>query len=90
AERHRDQRRKGVEATPYINHPIRVARILVDAGIEDDIILAAAILHDTVEDTETTLDELSARFGPEVAAIVAEMTDDKTQTKAERKQCQID
>jgi guanosine-3',5'-bis(diphosphate) 3'-pyrophosphohydrolase len=91
AERHRDQRRKGREASPYINHPIAVARLLAEVGgVSDPVLLQAAILHDTVEDTETTLDELEARFGPEVRRVVEEVTDDKTLPKLERKRLQIE
>ena len=86
ADKHRHQRRKDREASPYINHPIDLADILVnEAQVSDPLVLVAAVLHDTVEDTATTLDELEARFGPEVSAIVAEVTDDKALPKAERK-----
>ncbi|HET7811390.1 MAG TPA: HD domain-containing protein, partial [Steroidobacteraceae bacterium] len=77
AEKHRHQRRKDVEASPYINHPIQVAYILVQADIEDPVVLAAGLLHDTIEDTNTTLEELQIVFGYEIANIVAECTDDK-------------
>ena len=91
ADKHRDQRRKGVNSTPYINHPIHVAQILSEvAGMDDPEILAAAILHDTVEDTETTLSELEQRFGDRVARIVGEVTDNKALPKAERKRLQIE
>ena len=90
AEKHRSQRRKDVEASPYINHPIQVAHILVQADIEDPVVLAAALLHDTIEDTNTTHDEIEIVFGHEVANIVMECTDDKTLDKLERKQAQID
>jgi guanosine-3',5'-bis(diphosphate) 3'-pyrophosphohydrolase len=89
AQKHRDQRRKDREASPYINHPIDLANILVnEAGVTDAVTVVAAILHDTVEDTDTSVDELGARFGAEVTAIVAEVTDDKTLPKAERKRMQ--
>jgi guanosine-3',5'-bis(diphosphate) 3'-pyrophosphohydrolase len=90
AEKHRNQRRKDEDASPYINHPIQLAHILVQADIEDPVVLAAALLHDTIEDTNTTHDELEIVFGPEVARIVAECSDDKHLTKLERKQAQID
>ena len=90
AEKHRNQRRKDEEASPYINHPIQLAYILVQADIEDPVVLAAALLHDTIEDTETTLDELEIIFGYEIANIVAECSDDKSLGKLERKQAQID
>jgi guanosine-3',5'-bis(diphosphate) 3'-pyrophosphohydrolase len=90
ADRHRRQRRKDAEASPYINHPLALADLLAgEGGISDPIVLAAALLHDTVEDTETTLEEIAAGFGAEVAAIVAEVTDDKSLPKAERKRLQV-
>jgi len=86
AEKHRLQRRKDREATPYINHPIELASILVtEARLDDVTVVVAAILHDTVEDTEATLEEIGARFGEEVRALVAEVTDDKALAKEERK-----
>ena len=90
AEKHRTGRRKDVQASPYINHPIQLAYILVQADIEDPVVLAAALLHDTLEDTQTTLEELQIVFGFEIANIVAECSDDKSLTKLERKQAQID
>lgn len=90
ADRHRRQRRKDEEASPYINHPLALAHILSREGkVSDPIVLCAALLHDTVEDTETTLDELERRFGAEVAAIVAEVTNDETLPKAEQKRLQV-
>ena len=91
ADRHRDQRRKGAEASPYINHPIAVATVLAtEGGVLDDEMLVAAILHDTVEDTKTTPAELHELFGPNVAALVRELTDDKSLPKQVRKQLQIE
>jgi len=91
ADKHRNQRRKDKEASPYINHPIALAKILiVEAGVEEQLVLCAALLHDTVEDTETSYDELAGRFGSDVAAVVLEVTDDKSLPRAERKQLQID
>lgn len=89
--KHRKQRRKDVEASPYINHPIALARLLaVEGGISDHTTLAAAILHDTVEDTETTFEELKEKFGAVIAQTVREVTDDKTLSSPERKQLQIE
>jgi len=86
ARKHRDQRRKDREASPYINHPIDLANILAnEAHVEDRRVLVAAILHDTVEDTDTTLEEITAEFGAEVSALVAEVTDDKRLPKDVRK-----
>lgn len=77
AHKHRDQRRMDLVASPYINHPIGLANVLAnEAGIEDERILIAAILHDTIEDTETTEQELIREFGKEIADIVMEVTDD--------------
>lgn len=91
ADKHRDQRRKGVRNTPYINHPLEVAeRLNRIGGIEDATILAAAILHDTIEDTETTRAELAKLFGNDIAALVAELTDETGLTWQERKRMEID
>jgi guanosine-3',5'-bis(diphosphate) 3'-pyrophosphohydrolase len=91
ARKHRSQRRKDVEASPYINHPIEVATILATIGAVADLpTLIAAILHDTIEDTETTPEELEERFGAEVRSLVLEVTDDKRLPKAERKRLQIE
>ena len=91
ADKHRDQRRKDANASPYINHPIALANVLAnEAGIDDERVLVAAVLHDTIEDTETTEQELLRLFGQEIAAIVLEVTDDKALPKAERKRLQIE
>ena len=91
AVKHRDQRRKDAEVSPYINHPIEVAELLARVGgVTDLVILQGAILHDTIEDTETTPEELEAAFGPEVRRVVEEVTDDKRLPKAERKRLQIE
>lgn len=82
AEQHRDHRRKGKTAAPYINHPITVAEELATAGQVTDVeLLMAALLHDVVEDTETTIEEVEGLFGERVARIVAEVTDDKSLSK---------
>ncbi len=91
ADKHRNQRRKDAEASPYINHPIALANVLAnEGGVDDDIVLAAAILHDAIEDTETTADELRCRFGEAITTIVLEVTDDKDLPKAERKRLQVE
>ena len=91
AHKHRAQRRKDVEASPYINHPIALARTLaVEGGVTDTRTLIAAVLHDTVEDTDTTFEEIGAVFGAKVADIVREVTDDTTLDKADRKRLQIE
>jgi guanosine-3',5'-bis(diphosphate) 3'-pyrophosphohydrolase len=90
AEKHRDQRRKDRHATPYINHPIALAQILaVEGDVQDAEVIAAAILHDTIEDTNTTEDELRRVFGETIASMVAEVTDDTTADKKTRKNLQI-
>lgn len=90
ARSHRDQRRKGADASPYINHPIEVAHILVAVGgVEDSEILAAAILHDTLEDTEAGAEELESLFGRRVRSIVEEVTDDQSLGSRERKRRQV-
>ena len=91
AERHRNQRRKDAEASPYVNHPIALANVLAnEAGIEDESTLIAALLHDTIEDTEATEAELVQRFGQEISTMVLEVTDDKSLPKADRKRLQIE
>ncbi len=91
AHKHRDQRRKDAQASPYINHPIALADVLVnEGGIEDAAVLCAALLHDTVEDPATTPAELREAFGERIARIVAEVTDDKALPKAERKRLQVE
>lgn len=91
AEKHRHQRRKDADASPYINHPIALASVLaVEGGVSDPTVLCAAVLHDTIEDTETTVEELESLFGPEVASVVVEVTDDKALEKHVRKQRQIE
>lgn len=89
--KHSTQRRKDHEASPYINHPIGLISILaVEAGIHDGDVLCAALLHDTIEDTDTTRAELERHFGAKIAAIVGEVTDDKMLPKQERKQLQVE
>src|SRR5438128_11160237 len=84
--KHRMQRRKDTDASPYINHPIALMHVLcIDGAITDPTILAAAALHDTIEDTETTGEELEREFGSAIASVVTEMTDDKSLPKVERK-----
>lgn len=91
ADRHSDQRRKGVRAEPYINHLAEVAALIAEATDgRDPALVAAAFLHDTVEDTDTTHDEIVDVFGPDIAGLVASVTDDKSLSKAERKRRQIE
>jgi len=90
AHKHRDQRRKDPQASPYINHPIALANVLInEAGVHDARTLCAALLHDTVEDTQTTPEELEREFGQAIRDVVLEVTDDKRLTREERKRLQI-
>jgi guanosine-3',5'-bis(diphosphate) 3'-pyrophosphohydrolase len=90
AHKHKDQRRRDADASPYINHPISLANILCNEGqVTDVAVICGALLHDTVEDTETTPDELDAEFGKAIREIVMEVTDDKLLSKEERKRLQI-
>jgi len=85
AHKHRDQRRKDAAASPYINHPLALAHVLAtEGGVTDLKTLIAAVLHDTVEDTETTYTELVDHFGRKVADVVMEVTDDKSLAKVDR------
>jgi GTP diphosphokinase / guanosine-3',5'-bis(diphosphate) 3'-diphosphatase len=86
AEKHKHHRRKGGRDIPYINHPIAVATLLATVGgVTDPDVLAAAFLHDTVEDTDTTPEQLVEQFGIEIAGLVAEVTDDPLLSSAQRK-----
>lgn len=87
--KHERQTRKST-GVPYIVHPIDVLNILATAGVRDVEILQAAVLHDTVEDTQTTLEEITATFGNRVGFIVSKVTDDKSLPKVERKSMQIE
>lgn len=90
ADKHRFQTRKDVAGTPYINHPINVALTLMEVGNEHEIdLLIAAVLHDTIEDTETSAEEIETLFGQQVLKIVLEVTDDKALSKEERKRLQV-
>ena len=85
-EKHKDQRRSDKEETPYINHPLELASILVDEGhIEDVDVICAALLHDTIEDTDTTYEELNLIFGSVVTSIVREVTNDMSLSSPERR-----
>ena len=89
AEKHKFQTRKA-DGSSYIVHPLGVADTLTKAGITDDNVIIAAILHDTVEDTDTTIEELKELFGDKIASIVDEVTDDKSLGKGECKRAQIE
>lgn len=89
--KHAKQRRKAANAkvVPYIVHPLEAAQILAEVGITDEDILIAAVLHDTLEDTDATEDDLRFKYGERVLSIVQEVTDDKELSKAKRKELQI-
>lgn len=91
AKKHTGQKRKGKDEEPYINHLLEVANLLVSVGEVDDIdVLLAGLLHDTIEDTGTTRQEIESKFGARSAAIVIEVTDDKSLPKAQRKRLQVE
>lgn len=91
AKKHTNQKRKGADAQPYINHPLEVLNLLTNVGrVEDFDVLIAAVLHDTIEDTDTKKEEISRLFGENVCKMVLELTDDKDLPKATRKQLQIE
>ncbi len=86
ARRHSAQRRKGLAAEPYVNHLAEVARLLAEScGGQDPELVAAGLLHDTLEDTATRAAELEREFGAGVLALVLEVTDDKSLPRQERK-----
>ena len=90
ADKHRFQTRKDKAGTPYINHPINVALTLMETGKEQDQdLLIAAVLHDTIEDTKTQPEEIELQFGRRVLDIVMEVTDDKNLSNEERKRLQV-
>lgn len=91
ADKHQHQRRKGRGKLPYVNHPIHVTDMLWRVGgVRDVTTLVAALLHDTIEDTKTTPEEIEALFGPDVLSVVLEVTDDKSLPKAQRKHLQVE
>lgn len=91
ADLHKDGRRKGKAGEPYVNHVIEVAELLARVGgVHDVAVLQAAVLHDVVEDTEASFEDVERGFGPEVRRIVEEVSDDKTLPKEERKRLQVE
>lgn len=90
ARKHTGQRRKNAAASPYINHPLEVIEVMARIGnIDDESLLCAGVLHDTVEDTDAVPEDIEREFGAEIRAWVMECTDDKSLEKAERKRLQI-
>ena len=91
AHKHRDHRRKDPNHSPYVNHLIEVAELLWRVGgVRDPVLLTAAVLHDSIEDTHTSPDEIRECFGQEVLDLVLEVTDDKSLPQAERKRRQVE
>ncbi|MHC1729438.1 MAG: HD domain-containing protein [Syntrophobacteraceae bacterium] len=90
AEKHRNQRRKDAEKTPYLNHPVEVADVLWRiGGVRDMPVLTAALLHDVIEDTDSQPHEVESLFGSVVCSLVLEVTDDKSLGKSRRKELQV-
>lgn len=88
--KHREQRRKDVKASPYINHPVALADLLWREGrVDDAVVIASALLHDTLEDTQTSIAELKGAFGAQIAAIVEEVTDVKWLANKSRKRLHV-
>src|ERR1700722_14735124 len=91
AQKHAGQKRKGQAAEPYVNHLIEVAQLVSSALPETDTnLVMAALLHDVVEDSDVSKDDLIQRFGQDVADLVAELTDDMSLPKPERRRLQIE
>jgi (p)ppGpp synthase/HD superfamily hydrolase len=87
---HADQKSKGTSGSPYINHLLEVASLVAEAtGAKDPNLVVAALLHDAIEDQNVERDEIARRFGHDVAALVEEVTDDKSLTSKERKRLQV-
>jgi len=90
AHKHRWQKRKDAEQTPYFNHPIDVAETLWSiGGVRDMTVLTAALLHDVIEDTDTKPEEIDSHFGEAVLSLIREMSDDKSLPKLIRKELQV-
>jgi guanosine-3',5'-bis(diphosphate) 3'-pyrophosphohydrolase len=91
AVRHSAQRRKGPDAAPYVNHLIEVASLVANVGgVVDLDVLIAAVLHDVLEDTPTTADEVTERFGTRVCAFVQALSDDKSLPRRRRREIALE
>lgn len=88
AQRHAGQLRKGTQS-PYIVHPLEVMSILLAMGADTELLIAG-VLHDTVEDTDTTVEEIEKLFGSRVARLVAGHSDDKSLSWEERKAAAVE
>ncbi|MEX2108588.1 MAG: HD domain-containing protein [Solirubrobacterales bacterium] len=84
-EAHAGQIRSGSGGMPYINHPVAVTELLSKHGYDDEAVLAAALLHDVVEDSELSVDDVAKRFGTPVAELVETLTDDEELEPYERR-----
>jgi guanosine-3',5'-bis(diphosphate) 3'-pyrophosphohydrolase len=90
ADKHQNHVRKNEQHSPYITHPLLVAKAIYQIGdVKDNGVLVAAILHDTIEDTPTTKDEIADRFGKDILEIVLEVTDNKSLDRLTRKRLQV-
>ena len=89
AEKHKFQRRKGFLRIPYVNHPLKVCKLLSDVGEHNLDLLVSAILHDVLEDTDATFEELNKLFGESISSIVFEVSDNMKLSEMERKELQI-
>jgi GTP diphosphokinase / guanosine-3',5'-bis(diphosphate) 3'-diphosphatase len=87
--KHKAQRNDDADATPYINHPIALTSLFSRVGISDCKIICAALLHDTLEDTDTTYADLKANFGKKISDIVLAVSDDKSLPDVERRRLQV-
>ncbi len=88
---HAGQKRKGAAAEPYINHLLEVARLVAEATKgEDPALIIAALLHDAIEDQQISPATIASRFGDDAAALVQEVTDDKSLPSSERKRRQVE
>ncbi len=90
AEKHKYQRRKGFNQVPYINHPLKVVDTLIDCGEHDHDLLIAAVLHDVIEDTDATEDEIAELFNTEISKLVMEVSDNKDLPYTIRKEQQVE
>jgi guanosine-3',5'-bis(diphosphate) 3'-pyrophosphohydrolase len=87
---HEGQQRSGAARLPYIVHPLDVMGRLVRAGVTDEVVLAAAVLHDVVEDTGVTVEMILDEFGLDVANVVAEVTDPEGVSKTKARALQVE
>jgi GTP diphosphokinase / guanosine-3',5'-bis(diphosphate) 3'-diphosphatase len=89
AEKHKYQRRKGFNQVPYINHPLKVADLLISCGEDEEILILGSLLHDVIEDTDASKEEIAQLFGQEVSELVMEVTDNKELPYTIRKELQV-